>query len=80
MTFKKEKWYYGTMPLYIRTITKGSTSYRVSIPMELIDSLGWRECEYVFIKQIGKESLIIKSLEAYGNEKRPDAKHKDGLD
>jgi len=36
----------------IRKITKNGTSYSVSIPVEFLNKLGWRERQKVVVKKI----------------------------
>ena len=43
----------------IRTLTKRSASYSVTLPIEIIRTLQWREGQKVVVEQKG-ESLVIK--------------------
>ena len=47
----------------VRKITKvGGSSYAITIPMDFIKDLGWRERQKVVVKQEGKR-LIIEDWE-----------------
>ena len=44
----------------VRSIQKSNGSYLVSIPIELIRQLGWRERQRITITRSGKTKLIIE--------------------
>jgi bifunctional DNA-binding transcriptional regulator/antitoxin component of YhaV-PrlF toxin-antitoxin module len=43
----------------VRSIQKSNGSYLVSIPIELMRELGWRERQRVVITRSGKNKLVI---------------------
>ena len=47
----------------IRSIQKSNGSYLVSIPIELMRDLGWRERQRVVITRSGKGKLIVEDYE-----------------
>ena len=46
----------------IRKILKSGDSYAVTIPMEMLDKLKWREKQKVVVKMKGK-SIIVRDCE-----------------
>jgi antitoxin component of MazEF toxin-antitoxin module len=46
----------------VRKIFKSGDSYAVTLPMEVIDKLGWREKQKVVVKGWGKR-VVIKDWE-----------------
>jgi antitoxin component of MazEF toxin-antitoxin module len=43
----------------IRKITKvGGTSYAVTLPIEFVKELGWRERQKVVVKKVGKRLIV----------------------
>jgi antitoxin component of MazEF toxin-antitoxin module len=46
----------------IRNIQKSNGSYMVSIPIELMRQLGWRERQKVFITRSGRGKLVIEDF------------------
>ena len=43
----------------IRNIQQSKGSYYVSIPIELMKELGWRERQKVTVRKYGKDKLLI---------------------
>lgn len=44
----------------VRSIQKSNGSYLVSIPIELMRQLGWREHQRITITRYGKNKLIVE--------------------
>ncbi|HVS58702.1 MAG TPA: hypothetical protein VHD60_03110 [Candidatus Saccharimonadales bacterium] len=44
----------------VRNIQKSNGSYLVSIPIELMRQLGWRERQRVVVARYGKNKLVIE--------------------
>jgi len=47
----------------VRNIQRSHGTYYVSIPIELVKKLGWRERQKVVVKKSGKDKVIIKDWE-----------------
>ena len=56
------------MAKWIRKVTHDLTSFRVSIPKELIDKKGWQSCRFVTIDDSYGDYFLIGRLP--GEEKR----------
>jgi len=44
---------------HIRNIQKSKGSYYITIPIEIIRNMSWRERQKVEVKQYGKDKILI---------------------
>jgi len=48
----------------IRNIQKSQRTYYVTLPIEIVQELGWRERQKVVVKKYGKGKIIIQDWPA----------------
>lgn len=57
------------MPYHVR-LTKQSGQYRVTIPLELIKSLGYEDVQFIEMKDLGNTGILIREYYGKKREKR----------
>ena len=67
------------MPYHVR-LTKHTGQYRVTIPRELIKSLGYEDVEFVELKDLGCTGILLREYYGKRQGKRDIPKDKYGSD
>ena len=55
------------MAKWIRKVEHNMTAFRVSVPKEIIDELGWKDCRYVTVEKTSLGEILIRRLPSNGN-------------
>lgn len=67
------------MPYHVR-LTKHGGQYRVTIPQELIKSLGYEDVEFIEMKDLGCTGILLREYYGKRKEKRDLPKNRSGSD
>lgn len=50
------------MPKHIVKVSGGKSSFRIVIPLKIVEEMGWDDLEYVVVKKTGPDFLTIRRL------------------
>lgn len=63
------------MAKWIRKVKQDLTNFRISIPVVLVDELGWESCRFVTIEKFGDRQLLIGRMPGDGKAKNEGPGH-----
>ena len=68
------------MAKWIRKVKKDLTALRVGIPLEVVQELGWSDCNYVTVEIYKGKSILIRRLLGDGTKDSDLRINSDGVD